>query len=54
MHLCIGLNLARMEVRVLVDTFLRRVPSFRFDLGASVRLPSSFQWGWNSLVVSVD
>lgn len=52
-HFCIGVHLARMELRVLVDSFLRRVPAFRFDMDRAVRLPSSFQWGWNSLPVII-
>lgn len=56
MHFCIGVHLARMELQVLVDTFLRRVPDFRvemFDMERAVRHPSSFQWGWNSLPVTI-
>jgi cytochrome P450 len=30
-HRCVGSNLARMELTVAVETFLRRVPSFRLD-----------------------
>lgn len=52
-HHCIGAHLARMELRVLADEFLRRVPDFSFDLDRSVRFPSSFQWGWNSLHVKI-
>lgn len=52
-HYCIGIHLARLELRLLVETFLRRVASFSFDMDKSVRLPSSFQWGWNSLPVIV-
>jgi cytochrome P450 len=53
-HFCIGIHLARLELRTLVHEFLRRVPSFSFDMEKSIRLPSSFQWGWNSLTVVVD
>lgn len=52
-HFCIGVHLARMEVRVMVETFLRRVGKFDFDMEGAVRHPSSFQWGWNSLPVVV-
>lgn len=52
-HFCIGVHLARLELRVLVREFLRRVDSFSFDMEKAVRLPSSFQWGWNSLPVIV-
>ena len=30
-HRCVGSNLARMELTVAVETFLRRVPNFRMD-----------------------
>lgn len=52
-HYCIGIHLARLELRILVETFLRRAGSYSFDLAKAVRLPSSFQWGWNSLPVMV-
>lgn len=52
-HYCIGIHLARLELRILVETFLRRVPEFSFDMERAVRLPSSFQWGWNSLPVII-
>jgi cytochrome P450 len=42
-----------LELRILVQEFLRRVPAYRFDMRQAVRLPSSFQWGWNKLPVSV-
>jgi cytochrome P450 len=53
-HFCIGFHLARMEIRVMVETFLRRVPNFHFDLEAAERPASSFQWGWNTLPVVID
>ena len=52
-HFCIGVHLARLELRVLVREFLRRVERFSFDMDRAVRLPSSFQWGWNNLPVVI-
>ena len=52
-HYCIGVHIARLELRILVDSFLRRVPRYSFDMDNAVRLPSSFQWGWNSLPVVI-
>jgi hypothetical protein len=43
-----------MEIRTMVDAFLRRVPEFEFDMDKAVRHPSSFQWGWNELHVTVQ
>lgn len=52
-HFCIGYHLARLEVTVLMQEWLRRVPDYRvLDEGAT-RLPSSFQWGWNTIPVEV-
>lgn len=53
-HYCIGIHLARLELRLLVETFLRRVGSYSFDMDHAVRRPSSFQWGWNELPVRVE
>lgn len=52
-HYCIGIHIARLELRILVETFLRRVGDYAFDMDEAVRLPSSFQWGWNRLPVII-
>lgn len=52
-HFCIGYHLARLEVAVLVQEWLRRVPDFEVKGQAATRLPSSFQWGWNQIPVEV-
>jgi cytochrome P450 len=52
-HYCIGVHLAPMEIKVMVDTFLRRVPKYSFDMQAAERPPSSFQRGWNKLPVII-
>lgn len=52
-HFCIGTHLARLEIRILVDAFLRRVSDYSFDMEKAVRPPSSFQWGWNTLPVVI-
>lgn len=52
-HSCVGLHLARLEISILVTEWLKRVPDFAVDVTASRRPPSSFQWGWSSLVVEV-
>jgi cytochrome P450 len=53
-HFCIGVHLARMEIKAMVQTFLHRVSKFSFDLQAAERPLSSFQWGWNKLPVIVE
>lgn len=52
-HFCIGYHLARLEVAVLLQEWLRRVPDFAVRAEAARRLPSSFQWGWNNIPVEV-
>lgn len=52
-HFCIGYHLARLEVTVLVQEWLRRVPDYRIVDDGATRLPSSFQWGWNTIPVEV-
>ncbi len=52
-HFCIGYHLARLEVAVLVQEWLRRVPDYAIVSEAATRLPSSFQWGWNTIPVEV-
>jgi len=45
-HFCPGNHLARLEGRVCLEQFLRRVPDYDIDLAGAERPPSSFQWGW--------
>lgn len=52
-HFCLGFHLARLEVAVLLEEWLRRVPEFAIDADRATRLPSSFQWGWNKIPVEV-
>jgi cytochrome P450 len=52
-HFCIGYHLARLEVDVMLQEWLRRVPDFAIQSDAATRLPSSFQWGWNKIPVEV-
>ena len=52
-HHCIGKHLALLEVRIMVEEFLARVPHFRFDMDAAARNPSYFQHGWIRLPVVV-
>lgn len=52
-HFCIGYHLARLEVAVLLQEWLRRVPDYAIRSETAIRLPSSFQWGWNNIPVEV-
>lgn len=53
-HFCLGVHLARLEIGILVTEWLKRVPEFRVDTEAAWRPPSSFQWGWNNIPVTVQ
>jgi len=52
-HYCIGAHLARMEVQVLVEAFMQRVPTFSFDMKSAIRPPTNFQWAWTQLPVLI-
>lgn len=52
-HFCLGVHLARLEITIMVEEWLRRVADYRIDGSAARRPPSSFQWGWNSVPVEV-
>jgi cytochrome P450 len=52
-HFCMGMHLAKMEGRVILQEFLSAVDDFDFDEDAAVRSPSSFQTGWDVLPVRI-
>ncbi|AKK25435.1 cytochrome P450 [Mycobacterium sp. EPa45] len=52
-HFCLGFHMARLEIAVLLQEWLRRVPDYRIDEANALRPPSSFQWGWNTIPVQV-
>jgi cytochrome P450 len=52
-HFCIGYHLARLEIDVMLQEWLRRVPEYAIRGESATRLPSSFQWGWNKIPVEV-
>lgn len=52
-HFCIGVHLARMEGRVVLEEWFRRVPAYEIDVDRAVRRDSSFQWGWGEIPVRV-
>jgi cytochrome P450 len=53
-HFCIGVHLARLEGRLLLEQWLRRIPRYEIIEDRAVRPPSSFQWGWIQVPVRVD
>jgi len=52
-HHCLGKHLALLEVRIMTEEFLARVPRFRFDMEGAARNPSYFQHGWIRLPVII-
>ena len=52
-HFCLGFHMARLEIAVMLQEWLRRVPDYRIDEQHALRPPSSFQWGWNNIPVQV-
>lgn len=50
-HFCLGANLARLEIRILLEELLGRLPDVRPD-GDAVRLPSTIVRGIESLPVT--
>ncbi|WP_199254808.1 cytochrome P450 [Mycolicibacterium mengxianglii] len=52
-HFCLGVHLARLEIGIMVEEWLKRVPDYTVDAQAASRPPSSFQWGWNNVPVVV-
>jgi len=50
---CLGVHLARLEINILVEEFLSATSDYEVDTTNAMRPPSSFQWGWNQLPVTV-
>jgi cytochrome P450 len=53
LHHCMGLHIARLQIRVLVQEFLLRVNSYSFDLSKAILRPSYFHWAYGSLPVKI-
>jgi cytochrome P450 len=53
LHHCMGLHIARLQIRVLVEEFLSRVNLYAFDLSKAILRPSYFHWAYGSLPVKI-
>jgi cytochrome P450 len=52
-HFCMGIHLAKMEGRVILQEFLSLVDDYAIDMTAAVQTRSSFQKGWDYLPVEI-
>lgn len=52
-HFCVGVHVARLEERIILEEFLSRVTDYEIVADDAVRRPSSFQWGYGHLPVIV-
>lgn len=52
-HFCIGIHIARLEGRLIVEELLRRFPDYAIDEAGGERATSEFQIGWVRLPIIV-
>ena len=52
-HFCLGASLARLEMRIGLETLLARAPNYRLDLDGVNRLPSDTNRGFASLPITL-
>jgi cytochrome P450 len=52
-HFCVGIHLARLEQRIILEEFLSLVTDYEVQADEAVRNPSSFQWGYSHLPVTI-
>jgi cytochrome P450 family 142 subfamily A polypeptide 1 len=51
-HFCLGASLARLEIRVMFEELLRRIPDWRLARGAEPKiLPSAFARGYDEVAI---
>lgn len=53
-HFCIGIHLARLEARIMVEELLKRVPGYELDMDNAKKSISEFQIGWTKLPLIVN
>jgi cytochrome P450 len=46
MHFCVGVHVARLEGRIMIEEVLRRIPDYEIDEKQARRVASDFQLGW--------
>jgi cytochrome P450 len=53
-HHCVGIHLARLEGRVLLEEFLRAVPRYRVVESGMLRAASEFQIGYTAMPLEIE
>lgn len=53
LHHCMGLHIARLQIRVAVEEFLKRVGHYRVHVDEAILRPSYFHWAYSSLPVEI-
>jgi cytochrome P450 len=53
MHFCVGVHVARLEGRIIIEEVLRRIPAYEIDEGQARRVISDFQLGWTEVPLIV-
>jgi len=46
MHFCVGVHVARLEGRIMIEELLARIPGYEIDESNARRVASDFQLGW--------
>jgi cytochrome P450 len=46
MHFCVGVHVARLEGRIMIEELLARIPDYEIDERNARRVASDFQLGW--------
>jgi len=46
MHFCVGVHVARLEGRIMIEELLARIPDYEIDESQARRVASDFQLGW--------
>jgi cytochrome P450 len=54
MHFCVGVHVARLEGRIMIEEVLRRVPDYEIDEPQASRVISDFQLGWMEVPLVVQ
>jgi len=53
-HMCLGMHVARMEGKVMLEELLRRIPEYEVDQANAQRFESELFQGWRSLPIRFD